>query len=452
MEDFLLSVCYTHRSTHPVPMTTMPKGCVLPAMQPNFLLGFARRLFSQSRSINTHTTYAYEHHAPCRYSDVIDLFGNVLQNEKFVRAFTRIIEKTGGRSIADKCHIAALLQTAIGRDSEYGFRIMAVLMNQLLLNRETRKNPKLVLRRTESIAEKYMSCWMAREMYPHLVDPVGKSMYTLFQALRIQAEKGPVDAVTGAAMYTLNGNYLLRDRIDFERLHIFVTAEAEGKELAVDLTVNSMDTPSQCVEKIVTAVSHGGVDSTGLFLRPYLDDRKLSTSEAYTLVEVGWPESGRKLVDIDDKSKFDPASGAVQLNTLAFYAIATNSKLRLITADEAASFEKKKGKERRSSISKSRVAAMKEAKRWHMRREKGASDKVLPGEVFLTYMLTMKGIVQPYVDELMGQIFSPTDIPPPVKRLFDFLDSQAAKLGIKDPTVRHIWKCECLPPAPPPSI
>ena len=52
---------------------------------------------------------------------------------------------------------------------------------------------------------------------------------------------------------------------------------------------------------------------------------------------------------------------------------------------------------------RSRVPAMKDGKRWHMRRVQGGGggddggEKVLPGEVFLTFMLTMKGIVQPYV-------------------------------------------------------
>ena len=37
----------------------------------------------------------------------------------------------------------------------------------------------------------------------------------------------------------------------------------KGEVLSVELTVNSTDTPSQCVEKIVAAVAHGGLDSTG---------------------------------------------------------------------------------------------------------------------------------------------------------------------------------------------
>eukprot|EP00038_Savillea_parva_P022608 m.38083 g.38083 ORF g.38083 m.38083 type:complete len:2096 (+) comp5614_c0_seq1:192-6479(+) len=408
LEAYMLRVCYTHRDTHPVPMAKIPQG----------------------------------------YSDVVDLFSAVLRNEKFVRVFTRIIELTAGRSVADKCHVAALLQTSIGRDSEYGYRIMVVLMSQFLASREARKNPKLVLRRTESIAEKYVSCWMSREMYQPLVDSVGKSLYTLVQALRIQAEKGPVDAVSGSAMYTLNGNYLLRDKISFERLHISISAVSGTQDITVDLTVNSTDTPSQCVEKIVEAVAHGGDDAAGPFLHPFVENHDRKPADVYTLVEETWP-SGRKLVDIDELTKYDPVSGMAQLNTLQQYRVLSGAKLRLVKTDaiKAAEATKTTGKDRRYSQGKSsKVAAMREAAHWHLGRdEKSASDKVLPGEVFLTYMLTMKGIVQPFVDKLLGHIFSPPEVPTPVKRLFDFLDVQAVALGIKDPAVRHIWKSNAVP-------
>ena len=75
------------------------------------------------------------------------------------------------------------------------------------------------------------------------MNSVGRSLYTLVQALRIQAEKGPVDAVTGAAMYTLNGNYLLRERIPFERLRIRVTADVEGKMSVPASAGNSTQPP-----------------------------------------------------------------------------------------------------------------------------------------------------------------------------------------------------------------
>ena len=40
----------------------------------------------------------------------------------------------------------------------------------------------------------------------------------LFRAIKHQVDKGPVDAVTGKAKYTLNDNRLLREDIEYKTL------------------------------------------------------------------------------------------------------------------------------------------------------------------------------------------------------------------------------------------
>jgi len=42
----------------------------------------------------------------------------------------------------------------------------------------------------------------------------GKALYTLYQAVRCQTEKGAVDAITGEARYSLNDARLLRENIE----------------------------------------------------------------------------------------------------------------------------------------------------------------------------------------------------------------------------------------------
>lgn len=52
-------------------------------------------------------------------------------------------------------------------------------------------------------------------------------------------------------------------------------------------------------------------------------------------------------------------------------------------------------------------------------------------------------ILQPYVDDLFQAMFTVpggTTVPNAIKYLFDFLDIQAADLGIADPDVLHMWK------------
>ena len=63
-------------------------------------------------------------------------------------------------------------------------------------------------------------------------------------------------------------------------------------------------------------------------------------------------------------------------------------------------------------------------------------------EIYLTRLLTTKGTLQSYVNELFLSIFSLSngDVPPAVKFLFDLLDRQAAENGITDPDIIHTWK------------
>ena len=54
-------------------------------------------------------------------------------------------------------------------------------------------------------------------------------------------------------------------------------------------------------------------------------------------------------------------------------------------------------------------------------------------------------ILQDYVDSLFRTIFASPRVQTPqlpraIKYLFDFLDQQAAEIGISDPEVLHTWK------------
>lgn len=71
--------------------------------------------------------------------------------------------------------------------------------------------------------------------------------------------------------------------------------------------------------------------------------------------------------------------------------------------------------------------------------------KAIP-EIFLTRLLSTKGTIQQFVDDFFRTILSPNDsLPPPIKWLFDLLDSEAQAHGITDPEVIHAWKSNCLP-------
>jgi Fe2+ or Zn2+ uptake regulation protein len=58
-------------------------------------------------------------------------------------------------------------------------------------------------------------------MYDYLQNHgTGRSLYTLYQALKRQSEKGPVDAITGEACYSLSEQNLLCEKVDAKMLVI----------------------------------------------------------------------------------------------------------------------------------------------------------------------------------------------------------------------------------------
>ena len=51
-------------------------------------------------------------------------------------------------------------------------------------------------------------------MAPVLQEHAGASLFMLYKAIKLQVEKGPVDAVTGDARYSLSEDRLLREKIE----------------------------------------------------------------------------------------------------------------------------------------------------------------------------------------------------------------------------------------------
>jgi plexin A len=79
--------------------------------------------------------------------------------------------------------------------------------------------------------------------------------------------------------------------------------------------------------------------------------------------------------------------------------------------------------------------------------EQSQSKMVL--EIYLTRLLTMKGTLHKFIEDLYEAIFSTahrgSTLPPCVKYMFDFMDDQALSHNITDPDVVHTWKSNALP-------
>lgn len=72
--------------------------------------------------------------------------------------------------------------------------------------------------RTESVAEKMLSSWFTFLLYKFLKECAGEPLYMLFRAIKQQVDKGPVDAVTSEARYSLSEEKLIRQSIDYKEM------------------------------------------------------------------------------------------------------------------------------------------------------------------------------------------------------------------------------------------
>jgi plexin A len=107
---------------------------------------------------------------------------------------------------------------------EYATDVLRSLLLRLIDKSVLTKHPQLMLRRTESVVEKMLTNWMALCMYKYLKDYAGSSLFLLFKAIKHQIEKGPVDAITHDARYSLSEERLLREQIE----HGMVVSNALG--------------------------------------------------------------------------------------------------------------------------------------------------------------------------------------------------------------------------------
>lgn len=97
-------------------------------------------------------------------------------------------------------------------------RVLEALLGDLIRRSlsNTKNHPKLLLRRTESVAEKLLTNWFCVTLYPYMLESAGAPLFVLFKAVKAQLEKGPIDVITGEARNSLSEEKLLRASLDFK--------------------------------------------------------------------------------------------------------------------------------------------------------------------------------------------------------------------------------------------
>uniref|UniRef100_A0A8C5ABY0 Plexin B3 n=1 Tax=Gadus morhua TaxID=8049 RepID=A0A8C5ABY0_GADMO len=352
----------------------------------------------------------------------------LLNNKAFLIKFIHTLEAQQGFSQRDRGYVASLLTVALHDKLEYFTEVMKTLLQHLVLQYAS-KNPKLMLRRTETVVEKMLTNWMSICLYSFL-KVAGEPLYMLFRAIKYQVDKGPVDAVTGRAKRTLNDSHLLREDIDY-------------RPMVLNLPVCEPVCLSQVKEKILDQTYKGAAFSQ----RP----------SAHAL-DLEWRSGQAGHLTLSD----DDVTAIVQgrwkkLNTLQHYKVPDGATVALIPASQAST----KGSVHQVYQTAEKTPILEEEEEvrlWHLVKSSEEPDaprrssmrereraKAIP-EIYLTRLLSMKGTLQKFVDDVFVAILN-TKRPPPiaVRFFFDFLDDMAEKHAIDDPETVHIWKTNSLP-------
>ncbi|XP_031732799.1 plexin-B1-like isoform X2 [Anarrhichthys ocellatus] len=377
---------------------------------------------------------------------------NLLNSKLFLTKFIHTLEVQRTFSPRDRAYVASLLTVALHGKLEYFTDILKTLLNDLV-EQYVAKNPKLMLRRTESVVEKLLTNWMSICLFTFLRESAGESFYMLFRAIKHQVDKGPVDAVTGKAKYTLNDNRLLREDVEYRTLTLNVAMPASATSggattQTVPAKVLDCDTITQVKEKLLEQTWKG----TSFSQRPHVDSLHLE-----------WRAGVAGHLILSDEDLTSVVQGLwKRLNTLQHYKVPDGATVALVPRNTKNHVHdshdympgektpmlddgEEGGVRLWHLVKASEESELPKHRRGSVRERGGERAKAIP-EIYLTRLLSMKGTLQKFVDDLFTAILSTSrPVPLAVKYFFDLLDEQALQHNIADPETIHIWKTNSLP-------
>uniref|UniRef100_A0A8C9TFN8 Plexin-A2 n=1 Tax=Scleropages formosus TaxID=113540 RepID=A0A8C9TFN8_SCLFO len=393
----------------------------------------------------------------------LKMFAQLVNNKVFLLTFIRTLEMQRSFSMRDRGNVASLIMTALQGRLEYATDVLKQLLSDLIeKNLESKNHPKLLLRRTESVAEKMLTNWFAFLLHKFLKECAGEPLFMLYCAMKQQMEKGPIDAITGEARYSLSEDKLIRQQIDYKTLILNCVNPDNENSPEIPVKVLNCDTITQVKEKILDAVYKNMPYSQ----RPRAVDMDLEWRQGRMARVVLQDEDITTKIENDWK----------RLNTLMHYQVSDRCVVALVPKQTSSYNIPPSASISRTSISRydssfrytgspdslrSRAPMITPdlesgVKVWHLVKnhehgdqKEGDRGSKMVSEIYLTRLLATKGTLQKFVDDLFETLFSTVHrgsaLPLAIKYMFDFLDEQADRHGIHDMDVRHTWKSNCLP-------
>uniref|UniRef100_A0A8C9U069 Plexin A2 n=1 Tax=Scleropages formosus TaxID=113540 RepID=A0A8C9U069_SCLFO len=381
----------------------------------------------------------------------LKLFAQLVNNKVFLLTFIRTLELQRSFSMRDRGNVASLVMTALQGRLEYATDVLKQLLSDLI-----EKNLEMYFSCAGSHKQSRTSCHIPLAFSLRLQECAGEPLFMLYCAIKQQMEKGPIDAITGEARYSLSEDKLIRQQIEYKTLILNCVNPDNENSPEIPVKVLNCDTITQVKEKILDAVYKNMPYSQ----RPRAVDMDLEWRQGRVARVVLQDEDITTKIENDWK----------RLNTLLHYQVSDRSVVALVPKQTSSynipssasishsAFRYTSGspdslRSRAPMITPDLESGVKV---WHLVKnhehgdqKEGDRGSKMVSEIYLTRLLATKGTLQKFVDDLFETLFSTVHrgsaLPLAIKYMFDFLDEQADRHGIHDMDVRHTWKSNCLP-------
>ncbi|GMS96191.1 hypothetical protein PENTCL1PPCAC_18366, partial [Pristionchus entomophagus] len=303
------------------------------------------------------------------------------------------------------------------------------------------RSPTLVFRQSESLVELLFQKWFSLCMYDFVSERGAPQLQTLHAAFKLQSDRGPVDCVTGAARYTINESKLLRETVDASPIDLLITSMEGRGPFAV--RVLACDSISQVKRKAIDAI-YRATPATG---RPH---------GGHCVLE--WQRPDGECIALRDTEEGDSTgrrSGKTpkRIQTVTSSGLTHGSLLLMCATRRAPSSGGDSGQCSWSSLD---CSSLSQSSHYHLvpptknnqtskTRFSDSIPQSIP-EIYLTRLLTSKGAVQKYIDDLLESVLMGNEnvLPPALKVVCDLLDETALENKVSDPLLVHQWKANCL--------
>lgn len=274
-----------------------------------------------------HVVLQWERPELLRKEKGLRLFGQLIMNKTFLLLFIRTLESNRYFSMRERVNVASLIMVTLQSKLEYCTDILKTLLAELIEKCiDGKSHPKLLLRRTESVAEKMLSAWFTFLLHKFLKECAGEPLYMLFRAVKGQVDKGPVDAITHEARYSLSEEKLIRQLIEFKSMTVYASMTQPPIFCNIEMVpTNTENVPvkvldcdtigqvkEKCLDTIYRAIPWGQ--------RPRRDDLDLEWRTGTSGRVILYDEDSTSKVDMEWK----------KLNTLHHYRVPDCACLSLV--------------------------------------------------------------------------------------------------------------------------